>query len=125
VAFNIPDIPPDKLKKYERNTSNDGTRRERDDTGSVRSQPVLFCHAIFALIPKVDSTKFRWIGLLEVISKMIGVIINNRLVKNIELHEGLHGFRPKRRTGTCILETKLLMQLAQRSHALSTKFFWT
>ena len=50
--------------------------------------------------------------------KLISSIINQRLAKSLtaKLHDGIHGFRPGRGTGTAIIETKLLMQLAQRTN---------
>ena len=68
------------------------------------------------LIPKDgEPGKHRGIGLLEVVWKVIAKIINKRLLAKIQFHPSVHGFRPKRSTGTAILECKLLMDMAQRS----------
>ena len=79
--------------------------------------PAAFVTGILVLLPKPDGD-YRGIALLEVIYKLISSIINRRLVKALsqKLHDGIHGFRTSRGTGTAIMETKLLMQLAQRSN---------
>jgi hypothetical protein len=57
-------------------------------------------------------------ALLKAVYKLISSIINRRLAKalNDKFHDGVHGFRAGRGTGTAIIEAKLLMQLAQRSN---------
>jgi len=70
---------------------------------------------ILVLLPKNDgSNQHRGIGLLEVIWKLAATIINRRLNTSIDFHDDLHGFCPRRGTGTAILETKLMMQFVQR-----------
>jgi hypothetical protein len=79
--------------------------------------PSAFVVGILVLIPK-GGGDYRGIALLEIIYKLISSIINRRLAKALttKLHDGIHGFRPGRGTGTAIIETKLLMQLAQRTN---------
>jgi hypothetical protein len=79
--------------------------------------PAAFITGILVLLPKPDGD-YRGIALLEVIYKLISSIINRRLAKALsrKLHDGIHGFRTSRGTGTAIMETKLLMQLTQRSN---------
>ena len=78
-------------------------------TGKI---PEVLTNAILVLIQKNEVNQFRGIGLLEVVWKLIASIINKRLMRNIEFHDGIHGFRPGRGTGTATLEAKLLMQMA-------------
>ena len=73
---------------------------------------------ILVLLPKNDgSNHHRGIGLLETLWKLTTTIINRRLLSSIRFHDDLHGFCPHRGTGTAILETKLTMQLHQRTSA--------
>ena len=74
--------------------------------------PQEFSYEILCLIPKSERGKYRGIVLLEVIYKVISMIIHIRIEDKIQFHSGIHGFRHKRGTGTCILEAKLDMQLA-------------
>jgi hypothetical protein len=78
--------------------------------------PNNFYNAILVLIPKNTNGEYRGIALLEVIYKLISSIINQRLVNGIKWHDSIHGFRKGRGTSTAIMEAKLRMQLAQRSH---------
>jgi len=77
--------------------------------------PSAFFTGILVLLPKPDGD-FRGIALLEVLYKLISSIINQRLVKAMttKFHDGIHGFRSGRGTGTAIMEVKLMMQLAQQ-----------
>jgi hypothetical protein len=59
--------------------------------------------------------KYRGIAILEVVYKLVAKIIERRLSSKIKFHDAVHGYRPGRGTGTAIIETKLLMQLAQRT----------
>jgi hypothetical protein len=79
--------------------------------------PSTFFVGILVLLPKGDGD-YRGIALLEIIYKLISSIVNRRLAKSLtaKLHDGIHGFRSRRGTGTAIIETKLLMQLAQRTN---------
>ena len=52
------------------------------------------------------------IVLLEVCYKVLSTIILMQIEDGIKWHPGIHGFRHRRGTGTCILEAKLRMQLA-------------
>lgn len=75
-------------------------------TGEVPRQ---LTRCTLVLVPK-DAKRFRGIGLLEIVWKLITSIINARLATSIELHPALHGFVSKKGTGTAILETKLRME---------------
>ena len=44
--------------------------------------------------------------------KLVATIIDVRLTAAIPFHDSLHGFRPRRGTGTAIIEAKLFQQLA-------------
>jgi len=78
--------------------------------------PTTLADNILVLLPKNDgSNHHRGIGLLESLWKLATTIINRRLLRSIDFHDDLHGFCPGRGTGTAILETKLTMQLTQRS----------
>ncbi len=79
--------------------------------------PSSFCNGILVLIPKNTSGEYRGIALLETIYKLVSSIINRRLIQGIRWHDSVHGFRKGRGTTTAIIEAKLRMQLAQRSHA--------
>ena len=63
------------------------------------------------LIPK-GKKYYRGIGLVEVIWKVVGAILNLRLTASITYHDFLHGFWAGRGTGTATLEAKLFHQLA-------------
>ena len=63
------------------------------------------------LIPK-GKKDYRYIGLVEVMWKVVAVILNCRFTSSITYHDALHGFRAGRGTGTATLEVKLLQQLA-------------
>jgi hypothetical protein len=79
--------------------------------------PSAFVVGILVLLPKPDGD-FRGIALLEVLYKLISSIINRRLANtlNTRFHDGIHGFRESRGTGTATIEAKLLMQLAARTN---------
>ena len=63
------------------------------------------------LIPK-GKKDYRYIGLVEVMWKVVAVILNCWLTASIPFHDFLHGFWAGRGTGTVILEAKLIHQLA-------------
>ena len=63
------------------------------------------------LIPK-GKGEFWGIGLVEVISKLLTIILHRWLTTGIKLHDVLHGFREGCGTGTATLEAKMLQQLA-------------
>ena len=65
---------------------------------------------IVVLLPK-GGGGYRGIGLMEPILKVIEGIMDQRL-SVIEFHDCLHGYLPKRGTGTAIMESKLAQQLA-------------
>ena len=67
------------------------------------------------LIPKGVSGQFRGIVLVEVLWKAITSLLNLQLMTAINFHDGLHGFREGRGTGTYALEAKLLQQLTPSS----------
>ena len=51
------------------------------------------------------------IVLMEVISKMVAVIIDNQLGKDLEFHDVMRSFRVNRGTGISYLKAKLLQQM--------------
>ena len=65
---------------------------------------------IVVLLPK-GGGDYRGIGLLEPIWKLNEAIMDRRL-NVIEFHDCLHGYLPKRGTGTGTMEAKLAIQLA-------------
>ena len=62
------------------------------------------------IIPKKDG-KHRGIGLLEVLWKLVGSIIEKLIKTKVKFHDTLHGFRTSRGTGTAVMEVKLLQKL--------------
>ena len=66
---------------------------------------------IVVLIPKDDKGKYRGIGLMETIWKIVEGIMNKRL-HAIQLHDSLHGSVKRRGTGTATIEAKLVQQLS-------------
>ena len=54
------------------------------------------------LIPK-GGKDYPWIGLVEVMWKVVAAILNCRLTASITYHDFLHGFRAGRGTGTATL----------------------
>ena len=54
----------------------------------------------------------RGIGLVESIWKLLGKIINRRILVVVEFHPCVHGFRKRKGIGTAILEDKLFTTLA-------------
>ena len=67
------------------------------------------------LIPK-GGGGFRGIGLLELIWKVIESIANRRIASQVRYHDCLHGFVPRRGTGTGCIEAKLTQQLHRIAH---------
>ena len=74
--------------------------------------PLAYSHAILVLLPKPEPGKFRGITLLEVLYKLWGMIVYLRVIKVIQFHPDIHGFRCCRGCSTAILEAKLEMQQA-------------
>jgi hypothetical protein len=72
--------------------------------------PLAFFVGILVLLPKGDGD-YRGIALLKVIYKLISSIINRRLTKTLtnRFHDAIHGFRSGSKSGTAIIEAKLLM----------------
>ena len=66
---------------------------------------------LLALLPKGNGD-FRGIGLLETFWKIIEAVIDSRVGQSVQFHDILHGFLPRRGTGTAILEAKLQVELA-------------
>jgi len=64
------------------------------------------------LLPKGNG-KFRGIGFLEIVWKLLEVIIHRRLATKILFHESLHGIRAKRGTTTAILKVKTMQEAVQ------------
>jgi len=77
------------------------------NTGEIPRQMLL---SVVVLIPK-GGNDYRGIGLLEVAWKVLEGVLDGRL-KEVKLHDALHGFRQKRGCGTGIIEAKLVQQLA-------------
>ena len=63
------------------------------------------------MIPKGGGTKFREIGLVEILWKAISGIINHRIPSCIQFHDTLHGFSVGRGTGTATLKANLRQQI--------------
>ena len=63
------------------------------------------------LIPK-GRKKYRGIGLVEVMWKVVAEILHRWLATAITYHNFLHGFWAGRSTGTATLKANLLQQLA-------------
>jgi hypothetical protein len=82
------------------------------DCFAGKAVPQEFSYSILCLLPKNEQGKYRGIVLLEVVYKVISMIIHMRIEDKVQFHTGIHGFRHKRGTSTCILEAKLRMQLA-------------
>ena len=68
--------------------------------------------ASLVLLPKAVEGEFRGIGLLEIFWKLNTSIIDVRIKLAVDFHDCLHGFRPRRGTGTACIEAKLLQQLS-------------
>ena len=64
------------------------------------------------LLNTKEKGKYRRIGLVEVVWKVVAVIINCQFTSYITYHDLLHGFRACLITVTATLEAKLLQQLA-------------
>ena len=62
------------------------------------------------LIPK-GKKDYQYIGLVEVIWKVVATILNFRLTASITFHDFLHGFRVGCGTDTATLEAKLLQKI--------------
>ena len=63
------------------------------------------------LIPK-GKWGYRFIGLVEMVWKVVAEILNLRIAAFITYHNFLHGFWAGHGTGTATLDAKLLQQLA-------------
>jgi Reverse transcriptase (RNA-dependent DNA polymerase) len=72
-------------------------------TGQI---PQRLSFSTLVLLPKPDGG-IRGIGLLEPIWKVISIIIKDRIVETVQFDDALHGFLPRRGTGTAIIEAKL------------------
>ena len=68
--------------------------------------PKKLCFSTLVLIPKSDGG-VRGIGLLESVWKIISMIMKERMQGAIQFDDALHGFLPRRGTGTAILEARL------------------
>ena len=80
-----------------------------------QSLPSQMVWSTVVLLPK-GGGGFRGIGLLEIIWKLIESIINRRIMQKVKFHDCLHGFVPKRGTGTGCIEAKLVQQLHRIAH---------
>ena len=67
------------------------------------------------LIPK-DKEKYRGIGFLDLVWKLIISIINHRIVEKIEFHKSFHGFRENQGTGKAILEDNIMVSLEEKGN---------
>ena len=65
---------------------------------------------VVVLISK-DKGDYHNIGLVGVVWKVVGVILNCCLAASITYHDFLHGLQAGRGTGNATLEAKLLQQL--------------
>jgi exonuclease III len=81
-------------------------------TGAV---PKRMREGVLVLLPKNGSTEFRGISLLDCVYKLISTCINTRAARNIQFHEGIHGFRAERGCQTAIYEAKADMQARQEA----------
>lgn len=61
------------------------------------------------MIPKGKTGQYLGVGLVNTVLKVFSCIMNDRIVKGIEYHNFVHGFREGRGTSTAMLEVKLLM----------------
>ena len=66
---------------------------------------------VVVMIPK-GRQKYRGIGPVEVMWKVVAEILYLRLTSSITYHNFLHGFRAGRGTGATTLEAKLIQKLA-------------
>ena len=77
--------------------------------------PQAFSTGTLVLIPKAgEPGKFRGIALLDVLHKLIGSIIGERISSTVKFHDGIHGIRKNRGCSRAIIEAKLEMQLARQ-----------
>jgi Reverse transcriptase (RNA-dependent DNA polymerase) len=76
-------------------------------TGQV---PQRLAFSTLVLLPKHDGG-VRGIGLLEPIWKVIALIIKDRIIDAVQFDDSLHGFLPRRGTGSAILEAKLHLDI--------------
>ena len=74
------------------------------------------------LIPKGE-VKYRGIGLVEMVWKIVSVILNRRFTASINYHDSLHGFRAGRGTGTSTFEVKLIHQVPTMREAVLHTIF--
>jgi hypothetical protein len=72
-------------------------------TGQI---PQHLSFSTLVLLPKPDSGVWGNI-LLEPIWKVISIIIKDWIVETVQFDDALHGFLPRRGTGTAIIEAKL------------------
>ena len=73
------------------------------ENGSI---PMELGLTVLVLIQK-ENTDNRWIGMLEVVCKVVGAMINTRIKTVVQFHNVLHGFCAGRAAGIAIMELKL------------------
>ena len=78
------------------------------ETGSILAE---LGWTIMVLISKVNADTWG-IGLIEVVWKVVGEVIDNHIKSVVQFYNVLHGFYAGRGTGTAIMELKLAQQLA-------------
>ena len=71
------------------------------ETGSIPEELVW---TVLVLIPKGNAD----IGLIEVVWKVVGTMIDTRIKSVVQLHNVLYGYRAGRGRGTAIMELKLV-----------------
>jgi Reverse transcriptase (RNA-dependent DNA polymerase) len=72
--------------------------------------PQRLAFSTLVLIPKSNGG-VRGIGLLEPIWKVIALIIKDQILHAVQFDDSLHGFLPRRGTGSAILEAKLHLHI--------------
>ena len=71
------------------------------ETGSIPEELVW---TVLVLIPKGNAD----IGLIEVVWKVVGTMIDTRIKSVVQLHNVLYGYHTGRGRGTAIMELKLV-----------------
>ena len=77
------------------------------ETGSIL---VELGWTIMVLISKVNADTWG-IGLIEVVWKVVGEVIDNQIKSVVQFYNVLHGFYAGRGTGTAIVELKISQDL--------------
>ena len=80
---------------------------------ALKTLPQRLTHSTLVLIPKGKGPECRGIGLVESLWKIVGKIMTHRMGA-LDLQPSVHGFRPRKGTGTVTLEVKLLHTLVHQ-----------